>query len=254
LGCQKRIVQFHADEPNDDYQPWACGIPFWIAAFQLGDDAQSFPDAGTLVAFADIGQLQGGYQMSNFSVPAPVFVPPVTGFRHFTFVLEEYTNTGWVTHYAGRSQVTYLREGVSGPWPLWEPAKGRVIPPPLKMPTGKKIVFNQKAGQSGGKIFIVPKINQYSLSAKLNGSGRTVVYVGSETKGTGGDWSYKSGYAKWKGKTQRVGMLTIDYGVVQGKRSKDVYWLFFQKDGRGFFKNDFAGNESQSFWGSFTLQ
>jgi hypothetical protein len=57
--------------------------------FSLAMTLNPFPDAGTLVAFADIGQLQGGYQMSNFSVAAPVSVPPVTGFRYLTFVLEE---------------------------------------------------------------------------------------------------------------------------------------------------------------------
>lgn len=214
-----------------------------------------FPDSGELVSFVDIGQLQGGYEMANASTTAPITIPPVTGFRVFTLVLEEFIGSGWFTHYAGTSRLSYLKEGVEAPPPLWNPAKGRVIPLPVRKPTGMKMTFNQKAVQFGGRIQVMPKFNQLSLSAKLNRSERTVVYIGSDAQGTGGDWSYKSGYAKWKGKTQPVGTLVIDYGLKQGSRRKSTFWLFFQKEGRGFCKaTHVEGKNSVTAWGMFTLQ
>jgi hypothetical protein len=214
-----------------------------------------FPAAGKLVAYLDLGPLPGQYEIANFSSPTPATIPPETGFRYLTLVIEEFTNTGWVPFYAGRSVVNYLKDGLFSPPPLWKPAKGRVIPVPDTKPTGKKVTFNQKGLQIEGKPYIIPKFNEFSTSARLGRSGRTVTYIGSDPVGNGGDWSYKSGKAKWNGKTQNVGTLVIDYGILEGKRAKSTYWLFFQKKGRGFYKvTNQSGKDSFTAWGSFTLQ
>jgi hypothetical protein len=223
--------------------------------FSLAMTPNPFPDAGQLVSFADIGQLEGGYEISNAGSTEPISIPPVTGFRFFTILLEEYTASGWYTHYAGRSHVFYLEAGLAGTPPLWKPSARRVIPPPVSKPTGKKLVFSRKAIQLDGKVRLMPKVDQFSLSAKLGRNGRTVVYPGGETDGVGADWSYKSSKAKWHGKTRPVGTLVIDHGIQHGKSAKSTYWLFFQKGGRGFFKNtNVIGNESYTVWGLFTLQ
>lgn len=216
--------------------------------------ANPFPDVGTLVSAADIGQLQGGYEFSDSSTSAPVQIPSVTGYRYFTLAVEEFTSSGWVTYFSGRSELVYLRQGVVSTPPIWKPLTGRVIPPPISAPAGMKVVFNQKALQVGGKAYVVPKIDQFSISARLSRGGRTVVYQGANPKGAGADWSYKGGKAKWQGKSCRVGVLVIDYGVTQGKSAKSTYWLFFQKDGRGFYKATYVvGKESVTSWGLFTL-
>ncbi len=215
--------------------------------------ANPFPDVGTLVSAADIGQLPGGYEISNFSVPAPVQIPLVTGYRYFTLAVEEFTDSGWVTHFSGGSNLVYLRQGVVGTPPVWKP-KGQVISPSISTPAGMRVVFIQKAVQVGGKAYVVPKNDQFSISARLNISGRTVVYQGAIPKGAGADWSYKGGNAKWQGKSCRVGVLVIDYGVTQGESVKSTYSLFFQKDGRGFYKATYGeGNESVTTWGLFNF-
>jgi hypothetical protein len=216
--------------------------------------ANPLPDERFPISVADLGQLQGGYQFSNFSTSAPAAIPPVTGFRYFTLAIEEFTSNGWVTHFVGRSQLSYLKQGVVGPPPLWKPRTGRVIPVPVEKPAGLTVKFSQKAVQLGGKIHIVSKIDQFSLSAKLGHSGRTVVYRSAIPRGNGADWSYKSGKAKWHGKGYRVGVLVIDYGVTLGKRAKTTYWLYFQKSGRGFYKATHVGGDgSFTTWGMFTL-
>ncbi len=216
--------------------------------------ANPFPDVGTLVSAADLGQLQGGYEFSDSSTSAPVQIPAETGYRYFTLVVEEFNSSGWVTYSSGRSKLVYMRQGVFGTPPVWRPQTGRVIPPPVSTPKGMRLVFSQKALEVGGKAYVVPKIDQYSISARLNIRGRTVVYQGASPKGTGADWSYKNGNARWQGKGCRVGVLVIDYGVTQGKSVKSTYWLFFQKNGRGFYKATYAiGKDSVTSWGSFTL-
>ncbi len=213
-----------------------------------------FPDPGTVVSTADIGQLQGGYEFSDFSISAPVAIPPATGYRYFTLVIEEFTGSGWFTHFGGHSYVLYLIQGVVSSPPLWKPPTGRVIPLPVAKPAGMKVVFSQKAFEFGGKAKIVPKIDQYSISAQLNRSGRTVAYYGANPKGSGADWSYKGAKAKWHGKDCRVGRLVIDYGVVEGTKGRTTYWLFFQKNGRGFYKaTNVTGKDSVTSWGTFTL-
>jgi hypothetical protein len=222
--------------------------------FVLWMTASPFPNPGYQVSVVDLGQLPGGNGFADASTSAPVVIPKVTGFQFFTLALEEYLGPGFVTHFAGGSTLKYLRQGVAGLPPLWKPPTGRVIPVPVSKPAGMKVELLQKGIQSGGKAYVIPKFDQYSISAKLGRSGRTVIYGGSRQNGIGGNWSFKSGNAKWGGKSHRVGVLTFDHGVIQGKRVKSTYWLFFQKNGRGFFKGTHA-DVSQTFtnWGLFTL-
>jgi hypothetical protein len=231
----------------EDYLSGSLRLVLW-----LRNDPRA--PVGYDISGVDLGQLQGGYEIADVEIPAPVVYPKVSGFWYLSLTLDEFATGGFVQLFTGSSQVVYLRDGVPGAPPLWKPPTGRVLPAPAGDPSGKKVVLIQKAVQAEGKAYIVPKLNQYSLGAKLTRSGRTAIFFGNDPKGFGTDWSYKEGRAKWGGKTHGVGVLEFDQGVIQGKRFKSTYWLFFQKNGRGFFKGTHVtGSQSATNWGTFTL-
>ncbi|RYD84936.1 MAG: hypothetical protein EOP84_04060 [Verrucomicrobiaceae bacterium] len=197
-----------------------------------------FPSKGYRVATATIGTLKGGYGYFDYKFTASASVPNITGFYYFTIVVEEFTQSGWVTaEYISNNASMYLKKGIFSRAPVWKAPAGAIIKPMANFKSGNTIFLVHQGGKSGdGSIGYIPPGSQLSMKMQASSGGRAVFVGGTKTK-TDVLYSYKVGKSDYKGKSCQVGRLFVDFGTPVGTTSYGDHTLYFQSKNKGFYRS-----------------
>lgn len=217
--------------------------------------AGEFPSYGYRVASYSLGQLQGGYQFTGYSVKTGVQMPKATGFYNFTISVEEYTYDGWMTVDYISTGMLYLKNGVISKPRVWKIPGGKIKPPVQDLAVGQQVFITLKGSNSHGYVVYVPVGSQLKLKMTIMPQGETMVYGGSKPQGAPALYSYDTSTDMHNNLEVGVGRLYLDYGYFYGVESYSDMNLFFKAKKSGFYKSyDTDQGFSGDSWGVFRIK
>ncbi len=194
----------------------------------------SFPSRGYRIAEYSLGQLQGGYQFSNFSVKTAAKIPNITGSFNFTMYIAEYTSSGWYTRDYISTGPKQLKDGKFVTAATWKIPNKPLVSPPSKVKAGDLLVLTLKATQG---LNLIPNGSQVVTRVTVQTNGRT--RVTSPYKSSQAVYQYSVASGRLNGKSGKVGRLYLDYAAAINSpySSYSSITLYFQSPNTGVYSS-----------------
>jgi hypothetical protein len=210
-----------------------------------------YPASGYAVGQYTLGQINGGYQFSDFTVKTTSNIPVLDGTYYFTIVVTEYTTAGWRNRLLVSTGTQSLTMGNFTNQKTWTIPRTAVIAPPAGLTSNNTLVLSEKA--TGLR-------NRFPVSSQI----KTTLDIGSGLKlqasnvydKSPGSYTYQVGSKKLRGKNVPAAVLSISYNDPGGYiPSTDKIILYFHTANSGIYKSATKlGATTETIWGTFTLQ
>jgi hypothetical protein len=207
----------------------------------------AFPSRGYALAEHTLGQVDGGYQFTNFSATVPVYMQKITGDLNFTIAVLEYTTAGWLNRAyvsTGKKKVENGDFVTGKPWII--PIKP-VIAPPARMFADNKLTLAVTANED---LNAITPGTRAKTRIKLVGKNKATISIAGEDSTSMRKYLVKKSTLYQK--KVPVGQLHLDPLETTGS---STVTLFFQSPNSGVFKNVEENHQGGgTFWGTFTFK
>jgi hypothetical protein len=206
-----------------------------------------FPSPGYVVAEYTLGSINGGYQLSNFTVKTPSKLPSNSGVYYFTIAVAEYTGASWRNVLAVPTGQRTLQLGNFAGQPKWPFPTNPVLPPLGLVTAGNFFKLTLKATDEKN---LFPANLQEKTTITVNTKTRLTTTLRSVNKPA--SYTYSLKYGKFGTQKVNYSQLLIDYGSNNKGVSKAIYSFYFDRLAGGTYRcveTNSSGQEST--WGTF---
>lgn len=211
----------------------------------------AFPSAGYNVGEVTLGQINAGYQFSDFTIRTASKLPNISGTYHFSIAVLEFTTAGWRTRTYATTGTRTLKAGDLANQTKWKQPAAAISTPAAALKPANLLTLTPRATS---ELNALPAAATEPFTVLFNKSKVTVTRPDEKNPAIA---KYAIKKATYNKKSVPVGQLVLDYKAAGKKSSisKGTVVLYFQSPTSGFYSNSEADSfGSYNTWGTFTLK